>query len=184
MAKKKQGQARQARRELAGIDEQLDALHEMTVAQLRERYEEVFEKPARSRNKDYLRKKVGWRIQELAEGGLSDKAKAKIEELAEMAPARWRSSGRKDEDGQDPLPPTDEKQRDPRLPPPGKVITRMYKGEEHQVTVLRDGFEYRGERYPSLSRIARKITGTNWNGYLFWGLQRRTSKRQAEEAGS
>ena len=64
--------------------------------------------------------------------------------------------------------------RDPRLPPPGTVLTRAFKGVEHKVTVLDEGFEYRGERHNSLSQIARDITGTNWNGFLFFRLKRRT----------
>jgi hypothetical protein len=68
-------------------------------------------------------------------------------------------------------------ERDPRLPEPGTVITREHGGVEHRVTVLEDGFEYRGERFPSLSKVARAITGTNWNGYLFFRLQRRGRTR-------
>ena len=65
----------------------------------------------------------------------------------------------------------------PRLPPPGAVLTRTFKGADHQVTVLDEGFEYRGQRHTSLSQLAREITGTNWNGFLFWGLERRTKRK-------
>jgi hypothetical protein len=61
--------------------------------------------------------------------------------------------------------------RDSRLPPVGTVITRVHKEKEHQVKVLADGFEYQGQRYRSLSKIARIITGTNWNGIAFFKLQ-------------
>ena len=63
--------------------------------------------------------------------------------------------------------------RDSRLPAAGTMLTRTYKGAEHEVRVLKEGFEYRGDRYPSLSKIAREITGTNWNGFAFFGLQNR-----------
>jgi hypothetical protein len=58
--------------------------------------------------------------------------------------------------------------RDPRLPPPGAVLTRVHDGVEHKLIVLADGFEYRGERHRSLSKIVRIITGTPWNGFLFF----------------
>lgn len=157
---------------IASVATELAALDKMTVGDLVTKYREVFGEPTRSRNKDYLRKKVAWRIQVLAEGGLSDRAVARIHELGAQAPARWRK-----------LPPkaAAPADRDPRLPDPGEVIRREFQGTAHEVTVLEDGFVYQGRSYPTLSRIAREITGTNWNGYLFFGLQRR-GKNAAEEA--
>ena len=179
-------EAARARQAIADIPRQLAALREMTVGQLRERYRDVFGEPTRSRNKDFLRKKVAWRIQELAEGGLSDHARARIEELAAHVPVRWRSSG----NGAHEHGTTTESAavavlpaaRDPRLPEAGTVITREHGGVEHRVTVLEDGFEYAGQRFESLSKVARAISGTNWNGYLFFSLQRRTRKSVAEVA--
>ncbi|MCA9559510.1 MAG: DUF2924 domain-containing protein [Myxococcales bacterium] len=183
MARRTSDAATQARRAVADIPEQLAALRKMTVAELREKYREVYGEPSRSRNKDWLRKKVAWRIQELAEGGLSDRARARIEELADGAPMRRRSSG----NGAGANAPTAASEdqaapRDPRLPEPGTVLTRTHDGVEHRVTVLDDGFEYRGERHASLSKIAREISGTNWNGFLYFGLQRRTRKQNGEGA--
>jgi hypothetical protein len=62
------------------------------------------------------------------------------------------------------------------------VIVRVHKEVEHRVTVLDDGFEYRGERYKTLSQLAKVITGTPWNGYLFFGLKRRTKPTPSKEA--
>lgn len=185
MATPKRKNTRRTREGVADITEQLAALRSMTVAQLRERYLEVMGEPTRSRNKDWLFKKVAWRIQELAEGGLSEQALASIDELAEDVPVRWRQRR-----GQAANAPTSKEDataaevpepRDPRLPPAGTVLTRAYKGVEHRLTVLDDGFEYRGERHTSLSKLARDITGTNWNGFLFWGLQRRSRSSQVEK---
>ena len=140
----------------------------------------MFGEPSRSRNKDFLRKKIAWRIQELAEGGLSRRAKARIRELAKDAPARWRRPrGAKAlfpfaDDGTD-------LERDPRLPADGTVLTRVYRGVEYQVKVRKDGFEYQGVVYPSLSKIAREITGTNWNGFLFFGLVKRGGNNEDDE---
>jgi hypothetical protein len=175
MTTQRRTKQRQGREAMAGVAAQLAALREMTVGGLREAHREVFGEPTRSRNKDYLIKKIAWRIQEMAEGGLSDRALAKIDELAADVPIRWRrapapkSMASADTASDDLL-----IERDPRLPPPGTILTRTYQGVDHKVTVLAEGVEYQGERYASLSQIARAITGTNWNGYLFWGLKRRT----------
>jgi hypothetical protein len=60
--------------------------------------------------------------------------------------------------------------RDPRLPPPGTTIKKEYRGETYEVLVLAAGFEFRGERFNSLSRLARTIAGTPWNGFIFFDL--------------
>ena len=165
---------REDRRGLADITGQLAALQEMKVAQLRDKYLEVFGQPSRSNNRRYLQKKIAWQIQANAEGGLSQRALDRIEELAPLAPVRWRQPLGQVDMGQGRVKVgADMSDRDPRLPAPGTVLSRIFKGEEHQATVMEDGFEYQGERYRSLSRIAREITGTNWNGFLFWGLQSR-----------
>ncbi len=148
------------------IHRDLVAIDKMCVSELAEKYLEVFGEPSRSRNKAYLQKKIAWRIQELAEGGLSERAKRRIAELAKSAPLRQRpgrAAGRA----------ADEPARDPRLPNPGAILTRTHGGREHAVTVNADDFEFRGKRYTSLSAIAKVITGTNWNGLIFFGLAKR-----------
>jgi hypothetical protein len=119
--------------------------------------------PPRSRNKDFLRKRPAWRIQELAEGGLSERALARIEELGPVALASWRRRARAGMPASSRVP-LEMVARDPRLPAIGTALTRIHGTTEHTVTILDDGFEYRGERYRSLSKIARVITGTPWNG--------------------
>jgi hypothetical protein len=64
--------------------------------------------------------------------------------------------------------------RDERVPPPGAVLVRVFKGCEHRVTVRANGFEYAGEVYRSLSAVAHAISGSHWNGYHFFGLGKRT----------
>lgn len=168
-----------AREALADLPAQIAALRTMTVRELRERYREVFGEPTHSGNKDYLRKKIAWRIQERAEGGLSERARTRIDELAPDAPIRWRPTPaqRAAVDAALAAPmPKESPKRDPRLPPAGTILRRDYQGVTHEVTVREDGFEYRGEHYRSLSKIARAITGTQWNGLLFFGL---TSRKEA-----
>jgi len=65
------------------------------------------------------------------------------------------------------------KNRDPRIPAVGTLLTKQRASETHEVRVLAKGFEYRGETYRSLSKIARLITGVSWNGFAFFGLTTR-----------
>ena len=65
---------------------------------------------------------------------------------------------------------------DSRVPPPGSVITKDYKGTKLLVTVLVDGSEFEGERFASLSAITKKVTGQHWNGYGFFGLGKESKK--------
>jgi hypothetical protein len=168
---------------------ELAALDAMTVGELAEKYLEVFGAPTRSRNKGYLRRHVAWKIQERVEGGLSPRALERIEQLAPHAPARWRQHVAK---GTDAAPSTaalskPEHEPDPRLPAVGKTLTRLYEGTEHKVTVLASGFEYRGQPYRSLSKIAAMITGKSWNGYVFFlgrhNPDRDNGVRRGVEAG-
>jgi hypothetical protein len=153
------------------VARKLAALGGMTGAALAAKFEEVLGFPSRTRNKPYLRKRLAWAIQAQIEGGLSERALQRIDELAAHIPERWKRA-------LDPRPsessrlarsrPAHSIPRDPRLPSPETVITRSYQGTEHRVTVLIDGFEYQGKRYRSLSAIAREITGVAWNGFTFF----------------
>jgi len=58
-----------------------------------------------------------------------------------------------------------------RLPMPGAMLTRQYRGQTIQVMVLPNGFEYEGQIYRSLSAVAKAVTGSHWNGYGFFGLK-------------
>jgi hypothetical protein len=71
--------------------------------------------------------------------------------------------------------------RDPRLPPVGAVLGRMYNGERHDVRMLEAGFEYQGRVFGSLSQVARAITGTGWNGFGFFGLGAPTDEVHTNE---
>ena len=165
---KNHARATNARRQLGSVPTQLAALSEMTVGDLAERYLELYGEPTRSRNKDYLRKRLAWRIQELAEGGLSAQAVGRIAELGDGIPERWRMRQAEKQQKAEPPPPIE---RDPRLPGVGGVLRRVYQGVPHEVTVAEDGFEYAGARFKTLSAVARHITGTAWNGFLFFGLK-------------
>ena len=157
-----------ARRSLGDIPERLAELDRMTVGQLVAKYRELYGEPTRSRNRTYLQKRLAWRIQELAEGGLQKSAIELITRLGDAMPERW--SIRLDKSKPTPMP---DPSRDARLPPTGAVLTRVYRGTTHEVRVLSDGFEYQGARFGSLSKVAKQITGTQWNGLAFFGLTTR-----------
>ena len=113
-------------------------------------------------------------MQAHAEGGLTERARQRAEELANDAEIRVTPPREKKEKG-DATPPATIKMdagRDTRLPPPGNWIEREYKGRTIRVLVIADGFEYEGERYRSLSAIARAVTGSHMNGFLFFRLRR------------
>ena len=168
------------RPEQASIPAQILALQKMTVGQLREKWLELYGEPSRSCNRQYLWKRLAWRVQELAYGGLSARAKARIAELNRdgdlrfLPPRSWNPSTFEDPG---PTPRNEVRPvRDLRLPVPGTVITRDYKGQEIRVSVLEKGFEFEGRPYRSLSAVARAITGQKWNGWLFFGLTNRERK--------
>ena len=87
----KREQLKKDRAAMASIAKQLADLDKMTTRELAVKYQEVYGKPTRSHNKRYLIKRIAWRIQELAEGGLSDRALAKIEELVPHFPECWQA---------------------------------------------------------------------------------------------
>ncbi len=146
------------------VIKQVTQLHLLDLEQLHERWRALFGSEPQSSNKQFLIKRLAYRIQEIAFGGLTQTVKTKMNIVLEKNAF--------DEYGR----PSSKKQVfSPDKPIAGTQFIREWKGVEHHVTVLRDGFEYQGRRYKSLSAIARSITGTQWNGPLFFGLR---SKRK------
>ncbi len=152
------------------VEKELSKLRAMTVAELKARYQAVWQEPPRSPNRVFLIKRIIWRMQALAEGSLSERALARARAIANEADLRITPPRPKKAVGAGETVTVSLKHTGGRLPTPGTMITREYKGRTLQVTVLPDGFEFDGERYKSLSAVAREITGTQWNGYLFFGL--------------
>lgn len=140
----------------------------MKTRQLRETYLELFGVPTRSRNSTYLRNEIARKLQEQAEGGLTDRAEIRIGELGDQLPERWRRKLTKKEASFV----EDVTARDPRLPKPGETLERAYRGKVHQVIVRFVDFEYEGKSYKTLSSVARAITGSNWNGFEFFKLDK------------
>jgi hypothetical protein len=135
----------------------LTALRTKGHIELRQEWLLLFGKEAPPSNPRYLQSRLAYRIQELAYGGLKPEIVARLEALGERLDGgnavlrRIRADDR---------------------PVAGTRLVREHHGVEHVVTVLVDGFDYEGRPYQSLSAIARAITGTRWNGWTFFGLNR------------
>jgi len=149
-------------------------LQQMNVAELREEWRKLFNEEPRSRNRVGLWKRLAWRVQELEYGGLSERAKKRLEELMPTAELALRVPHGFMKDATTPPVIADRRVRDPRIPPPGTVLLRSYKGQKLAVTILDDGFEWEGREYRSLSALAREVTGcSSLNGLAFFGLNRK-----------
>lgn len=160
------------------VSRELVALGRMGMAALRAKYREVFDEETTSHNAAHLRKKIAWRIQERAQGGMNERVLARIKAIQETAPLRERPRGG-GASTVDAAAAVDRVARDPALPSVGTVLRKEYRGQVHEVAVAHGGFVYRGKTYSSLSAIAKAITGTGWNGRLFFGL---TSRKRKEAA--
>jgi hypothetical protein len=160
------------------VGKEVAALQRMTVKDLRAKYADVFGEETHANNKGWLVKRIAWRLQALAEGGLSERARRRAAELANDADVRLSLPKAKAilaTDGHT----TTAMLRfkgDERLPLPGAVITRTYKGETLHVMVLPHGFEFEGEVFKSLSAVAKAITGQHCNGYHFFHLGKGESR--------
>ncbi len=157
---------------------ELQRIQRLSVGELQAEWSKLYGgEPCRSRNRTYLVKRLCWRVQELAHGGLSDGARARIDQLAPDPFTRSRTPREAlDAAAANKAKPAPGPKRDPRLPAPGTLITRTYRGRELHLLVLDDGFELGGQHYRSLSEAARAVTGSKWNGRLFWGLTQRRRK--------
>jgi hypothetical protein len=107
-------------------------------------------------NRRFLESRLAYRIQELAYGGLKPETLARLEALGEQFDGGKVSVRR---------------MRGDDRPIAGTQLIREYRGVEHVATVTRAGYDYQGRSYQSLSAIARSITGTRWNGRVFFGLR-------------
>jgi hypothetical protein len=134
---------------------QLAALTTAPVADLKQRWRDLFDREPPPYNRRFLENRLAYRIQELAYGGLSTEVVERLDALADEFEGKVprRNSALE------------------RRPIAGTRLIREWQGVEHCVTVRQDDFEYRGRPYKSLSAIARQVTGTRWNGWLFFGLK-------------
>lgn len=156
------------------IANEVATMGRMTVTELRSKHAEVFGEQTRSGNKEYLVKRIAWRMQANAEGGLTERARQRAEELANDSDLR--TTAPKTAQASEGGPVTKRAvafDHDARLPMPGAILRRPYKDRELVVRVLPNGFECDGTIYRTLSAVAKAVTGTHWNGYHFFGLDRK-----------
>jgi len=151
----------------------IEKLRRLSVPELRREYVEVCGEPTNCNHKQYLFRRIVWQIQAQTSGGLSERAIRRAAEIADDADIRigltqgfWSWP---EESKREPRPGVSAR-RDERLPEPGTVLKRRYRDQEVVVRVLERSFEYQSRQYGSLSAVARQVTGTNWNGLLFFGL--------------
>ena len=156
------------------IGHELAELKGLTIGALRQKYAALFGEPTRTGNKVWLVRRLAWRLQVLAEGDLSERARQRAAELANdadlrLSPPRLPRTPASTEGGESPSG-LRLSSADGRLPPPGTVLVRPYKGRTLQVRILTDGFAYQGRVYRSLSAVAKAITGSHCSGHLFFRL--------------
>lgn len=139
----------------AEIERELVKLSLSPIQQLRQRWRAMFRtEPPVAFGPDLLRRSIAQRIQEQHYGGLSVPAQRQLNQIVKAMASK--PGGRIEL---------------PRRIKSGAVLVRTWKDKSHRVTVLDDGFSFEGRTYPSLSEIAREITGTRWNGPKFFGLR-------------
>ena len=166
------------------IYEEIEALRHLTTVQLKERYREVFGEQSRSNHKQFLFRRIAWRVQANAWGGLSERARRRALEIADDADLRIRApkSFLREPDNSRTLEKRLKPSLDPRLPLPGTPLIRRYQGRDIIVYVRTDGgFECNSRIYKSLSRAVTEATGTRWNGFAFFGLGHRPGVKHGEQ---
>jgi hypothetical protein len=150
---------------------EIESLRRASLAGLREKFREVFGEEARSRHRQHLFRRIAWRLQVLAEGDLSERARGRAKDIAQDADLRKVAPRDFFTVEGEPIETTRGcRQHDRRLPLPGSLLSRKWKGRTILVEVLAKGFRYENQQYTSLSAIAVAVTGTRWNGLAFFGL--------------
>lgn len=144
---------------------QIDALNRMSTAQLRNRWGELFGGEPGMLGRSYLIRRLAYRIQELAYGGLSREARKALNAIADGASVQAATRAKK---------------RQRVNLQVGTRLLRDWHGDRYEVIVAEDGFVYDGKRYRSLSAVARAITGSYWGGNRFFGLTSGGKARQVK----
>ena len=139
----------------------LAALKTASTADLKQQWYELFDSDPPPFNRRFLETRLAYRIQELSHGGLKPETVQRLERLGKELDGGDRSKSSRRADA---------------MPIAGTRLIREWQGVEHCVTVTSDCFEWEGRPYKSLSAIARAITGTRWNGWVFFGLKNRRAR--------
>ena len=166
------------------LQAEIEGLHHLTTGQLKDRYRELFREESRSNHKQFLVRRIAWRIQANALGGLSERARQRALAIADDADLRIRAPKNFLRSPVDQMRTTEARVDpglDPRLPLPGAPLIRRYQGKDIVVHVRHDGsFECDGRIFSSLSAAVTQATGTRWNGFAFYNLGHRPGVKHAE----
>jgi hypothetical protein len=152
---------------MKAIQAEIKRLQSLPKAKLIDLYAIKFGKVPRIKHREYLVKRIAWKVQEAKFGGLSRLAQESLEKLIaeiELPPAE----DTRQVTGKLRCPHT------PGMPSTGTILTKEWKGQRIHVEVLDKGFAWNGEIFRSLTAVAQKITGSHWNGKLFFGLTKRS----------
>ena len=164
---------------------EMENLRRASMADLRKKYQEVFREETRCYHREHLFRRIAWRLQALAEGDLSDRARTRAYQIGQDGDLRINAPRDFFSVGGERVHTTagrNAREPDRRLPLPGALLTRKWKGGTVLVEVLAKGFRYENRHYSSLSAIAVVITGTRWNGLAFFGLTRAARQERKEQA--
>jgi len=147
---------------------QIAGLPDLSMDEIKALWRRLFDSDNPTPNRQFMERRIAYKLQEIefrkVDPNLLDRNKRRIKALMETGKAR-------------------KLDRDIRLMP-GTVLTREYQGVEHRVAVAQDGqYEFEGRRYPSLSMIAREITGTRWSGPLFFGVKAPAKQKNSKKQG-
>lgn len=157
---------RTTRLALTGVADALATLRRLDDDDLRARFEAEFGISAKGRSSQRLLRRLAWKLQAEHEGGLTPRALDRIAALEPVHRAPY--PPRAPEPSTRATPITETPERDPRLPPPGTILRRAFKGTTHEILVGWNDFGWQGQSYPSLTALARAITGSRWNGFAFF----------------
>ena len=148
---------------------QIARLPDLPMAEIKALWQQLVGGDTPTHNRRFLERRIAYRLQEMefrkVDAGLLERNKRRIASLVETGKVKKRD-------------------RDYR-PAAGTVLTREYQGVEHRVIVTQDGqYDFQGRMYPSLSMIAREITGTRWSGPLFFGLKAPATPQATAKKGA
>jgi hypothetical protein len=145
------------------IEGEIDRIRSLGLEELRREWRRLNHAEPPKLSRDLFILALGYRLQEVAQGGLGKATRRKLQTMAKALRATGRVG---------PAPNLSLK--------PGARLVRKWRGRTHTVTVTEDGFEYAGENYPSLTKIAKKITGAHWSGPRFYGLPAASAERSSD----
>ena len=147
----------------ASVLTRVAALKTQPIGDLKQQWRDLFDREPPPYNRKFLESRLAYRIQELAYGGLKQETIERLEVLGEQLDGGKVSV---------------RKARVDDRPIAGTRLIREWQGVEHCATVRDHDFEYQGRPYRSLSAVARAITGTRWNGWVFFGLKNQRGRAQ------